>query len=292
MTTTRVGVWQLMVAHLIWGAMPLFVVLTIPASGVESALWRAVGMVAITLDCVAVSPLATYRELRGQPRRSVLWSLVAGGLLAAQWAWFAWLVLEGLVLDATVGLLLRPVALLIVATPWSIQGVKKIAFPVGLSLVGIGCYILSAGVIPVAGLMVTMLYVAYVHSVKHTMNLRNPVLAMTIDATWIGLAAIPVLAYMAMHGSWSFAHLDSQQTLVGHALGLGLYALIAIAPWVLLKREVVNASSRVVAATSIVSPLCNAIVGIGLLGAPWTWLQVLGLGCLGLGSLYMATTEE
>ncbi|MBP2437406.1 EamA family transporter [Microbacterium amylolyticum] len=114
-TQTRLGVGYGFAAYALWGLLPLYFVALAPTGPWETLGWRVVlslvfCAVLLTVTRSWLLVLAVFRS-----PRLLMWTLVAGILIYANWQGFLFAAQTGHVLEASLGYFINPIATILLA---------------------------------------------------------------------------------------------------------------------------------------------------------------------------------
>jgi len=108
MSSRQVGVISAVSAFTLWGLLPVYLKALRGVAPVEVVLHRIVWLLAFL--CVVLALGKRWSALRAafESRKTVLTSLVSGGLLSANWLTYVWAVDASRVVDASLGYFINP----------------------------------------------------------------------------------------------------------------------------------------------------------------------------------------
>jgi chloramphenicol-sensitive protein RarD len=195
------GVLALVAACTVWGLSPLYYALLVHVPPFEVLAWRTIWSLAFFAVVLgAQGRLGALSEPLGNPRR-ILWTLVAGLLIGANWFGFIYAVSVGRVLESSLGYFIFPLVAVLLGRVVLGERLARVQWlSVGLALAGVLVLTLGLGVPPWIALMLAATFGLYGLLKKRLAT--GPVLSVTAEMAVLSPLA---LIWLATHGE-AFSH--------------------------------------------------------------------------------------
>jgi chloramphenicol-sensitive protein RarD len=199
----RLGITYALLAYGIWGVLPLYLKLLSAASPFEVVAHRIVWSAALLVAVVGVTRQWDWlRHVRDRPR--TLWTFIATSLaLTVNWLVYIWAVVQGRVVDASLGYFINPLVSVVLAVVVLKERLRRGQWAaVGLAALGVLWLSLAAGQLPWIGLTLAVAFGLYGLLRKTT---RVDALGgLTLETLLLLPAAALYLIYLgrAGHSAW------------------------------------------------------------------------------------------
>ncbi|APU41635.1 MULTISPECIES: EamA family transporter RarD [unclassified Streptomyces] len=213
-------------AYGIWGLVPLFWPLLMPAGAVEILAHRMTWSLAVVgLALLAVRRWGWIRELARQPRKLGLTALAAS-VISVNWGLYIWSVNNGHVVESSLGYFINPlvsIAMGVLVLGERLRRAQWVA--VGVSAVAVLVLAVGYGRPPWISLALACSFATY-GLIKKKLNMGG-LESLAAETAMLFLPALGYLLWLGAQGRSSFA---SQG--VGHALLLAATGLVTAIPLV------------------------------------------------------------
>ncbi|MFE7100130.1 EamA family transporter RarD [Streptomyces erythrochromogenes] len=213
-------------AYGIWGLVPLFWPLLMPAGAVEILAHRMTWSLAVVgLALLAVRRWGWIRELLRQPRKLGLTALAAS-VISVNWGLYIWSVNNGHVVESSLGYFINPlvsIAMGVLVLGERLRRAQWVA--VGLSFVAVLVLAIGYGRPPWISLVLACSFATY-GLIKKKLNMGG-LESLAAETAMLFLPALGYLLWLGAQGQSSFT---SQG--VGHALLLAATGLVTAIPLV------------------------------------------------------------
>lgn len=276
-------------AYLLWGAMPLYFALLVPASPVEiiahRVLWSLLVCGLITLAGAALLARRTgagfhpLREFLALGRRRFLLLGLAGGLIFVNWLVYVIAVATGHVVEAALGYFINPilsVVLGVLVLRERLTVARWIA--VGISLVAVLVLAIGYGRPPWLSLVLATSFGLY-GLIKTRLKVAA-VTSLTVETLWLTPVAIIVLVV-----------LGPANTFLGHgtthALLLASAGLVTTVPLLLFNAGARRIPLSLTGLLQNLTPVLQFIVGITIFGEHMPAVRWIGFGLVWLALLVL-----
>ncbi|MFJ7776521.1 EamA family transporter RarD [Streptomyces yangpuensis] len=213
-------------AYGIWGLVPLFWPLLMPAGAVEILAHRMTWSLAVVgLALLAVRRWGWIRELLRQPRKLGLTALAAS-VISVNWGLYIWSVNNGHVVESSLGYFINPlvsIAMGVLVLGERLRRAQWVA--VGISFLAVLVLAVGYGRPPWISLVLACSFATY-GLIKKKLNMGG-LESLAAETAMLFLPALGYLLWLGAQGRSSFA---SQG--VGHALLLAATGLVTAIPLV------------------------------------------------------------
>ncbi|MFD5620132.1 EamA family transporter RarD [Streptomyces yangpuensis] len=213
-------------AYGIWGLVPLFWPLLMPAGAVEILAHRMTWSLAVVgLALLAVRRWGWIRELARQPRKLGLTALAAS-VISVNWGLYIWSVNNGHVVESSLGYFINPlvsIAMGVLVLGERLRRAQWVA--VGLSFLAVLVLAVGYGRPPWISLVLACSFATY-GLIKKKLNMGG-LESLAAETAMLFLPALGYLLWLGAQGRSTFA---SQG--VGHALLLAATGLVTAIPLV------------------------------------------------------------
>ncbi|MFD9102297.1 EamA family transporter RarD [Streptomyces virginiae] len=213
-------------AYGMWGLVPLFWPLLMPAGAVEILAHRMTWSLAVVgLALLAVRRWGWIRELLRQPRKLGLTALAAS-VISVNWGLYIWSVNNGHVVESSLGYFINPlvsIAMGVLVLGERLRRAQWVA--VGISFVAVLVLAIGYGRPPWISLVLACSFATY-GLIKKKLNMGG-LESLAAETAMLFLPALGYLLWLGAQGQSSFT---SQG--VGHALLLAATGLVTAVPLV------------------------------------------------------------
>ncbi|MEU6397301.1 EamA family transporter RarD [Streptomyces cinnamoneus] len=213
-------------AYGMWGLVPLFWPLLMPAGAVEILAHRMTWSLAVVgLALLAVRRWGWIRELMRQPRKLGLTALAAS-VISVNWGLYIWSVNNGHVVESSLGYFINPlvsIAMGVLVLGERLRRAQWVA--VGISFVAVLVLAIGYGRPPWISLVLACSFATY-GLIKKKLNMGG-LESLAAETAMLFLPALGFLLWLGAQGRSTFA---SQG--VGHALLLAATGLVTAVPLV------------------------------------------------------------
>lgn len=277
----RTGILFALAAYLFWGFAPIYFKLLDFSAPTEIVAHRVVWSVLVLAVLIVVRrQLATLRELN---RKQIGWLAVSGALVSVNWLVFIWALLNGRMLETSLGYFINPLVTVLLGGlflgEW-LRPVQQLA--VVLAALGVVNEIVAVGVLPWAGLTLAFSFGLY--------GLVRKRLAVD-SAVGLGvetLLMLPIAAAYLIWGGWmgegALARGDARQLLLLAAGGL-----VTVFPLVCFAAAALRLSLSTLGFIQYLAPSITFLLAIFVYDEPIRASQFLTFGCIWLALLLFST---
>ncbi len=276
-------------AFVTWGLYPLYFRLLASVSAFELVLQRALwSLIVITLVLAWLQRWSWIVTLRREPRQ--LWRYAASALLiAGNWLLYVWAVVQGHVLEASLGYFINPlfnVALGVLVLRERLRPAQWLA--VALAALGVAWLTFAAGRLPWVALSLAAMFSLY-GLVRKTARL-GALEGLSVETALLAIVALPALAWWTLHHDGALLRGDT--TLVAW---LALSGPLTVLPLLLFTAAARRLTLATLGVLQYISPTLQFVLGVWIFGEAfdhtrlvgfmliWAALLVYSADALGLG---------
>ncbi|WKV72442.1 EamA family transporter RarD [Streptomyces sp. PCS3-D2] len=243
-------------AYGMWGLVPLFWPLLMPAGAVEILAHRMTWSLAVVgLALLAVRRWSWIRELLSRPRKLGLTALAAS-IISVNWGLYIWSVNNGHVVESSLGYFINPlvsIAMGVLVLGERLRRAQWVA--VGLSFVAVLVLAVGYGRPPWISLVLACSFATY-GLIKKKLNMGG-LESLAAETAMLFLPALGYLLWLGAQGRSSFA---SQG--VGHALLLAATGLVTAIPLVLFGAAAIRVPLSTLGLLQYMAPVFQFGLGV------------------------------
>ena len=262
------GVWYGIAAYAIWGTFPLYwrLFAHVPTMQVlgHRIVWSFVALTAIVLG------LRGPAALRGISRRVLAAYAIAAVLIGVNWFLYVWGVNAGLVVETSLGYFVTPLLSVLLGVFVFRERLRRLQWiAVGLAAAGLGYLTVAYGALPWLALGLALTFGSY-GLVKKRAPLGS-LEGLTLETAILFVPATIYLLVVATGGQGAFLHNGTRTDLL--LIGGGL---VTIGPLLLFASSVQRVPLSVVGILQYISPTIQFLLGVFVLGEPFSRTQFIG----------------
>ncbi|MBX7526326.1 EamA family transporter RarD [Qipengyuania vesicularis] len=112
----KTGLWAAFAAYLIWGFLPLYLILVREVPAFEFVGWRIIWTLPLCLLIVALRKQIPQLRAVLASRRAMGWLLLSATLIAVNWVVYVWAIQSGYVYAASLGYYINPLVNVLLGT--------------------------------------------------------------------------------------------------------------------------------------------------------------------------------
>ena len=134
----KTGLWSALGAYLIWGFLPLYLILVKSVPALEFVGWRIIWTLPLCLLIVAVRKQLPQLRTALTSRKTMGWLLVSATLIAVNWVVYVWAIQNSYVYAASLGYYINPLVNVLLGTLLLKERLSRLQWvAVGLAAVGV-----------------------------------------------------------------------------------------------------------------------------------------------------------
>ncbi len=134
----REGLWSAFAAYLIWGFLPLYLILVRTVPAFEFVAWRIIWTLPLCLLIVAFRKQGPDLRLALANRRLLAWLLLSSFLIAVNWVVYIWAIQQNYIYAASLGYYINPLVNVLLGTLILGERLSRLQWAaVGLAAIGV-----------------------------------------------------------------------------------------------------------------------------------------------------------
>jgi chloramphenicol-sensitive protein RarD len=211
----RSGLPYALGAHVVWGSMPLYLLLVQSVPPLEFVAWRLIFTLPLCVLFLAVT--RGWSELREvlRNRRAVLTLLGSASMVAVNWWLYVWAIHNGHVYAASLGYYILPLMMMLLGLVVLGEKLTRTQWS-AVMLAGLGVGILAIGALTTMWLSLAMAVTFGIYGLLRKTVSAGPLAGLMVETLILLPAALGIVAW-----HWT--------TLAGPALGQGWGVALAVA---------------------------------------------------------------
>jgi chloramphenicol-sensitive protein RarD len=192
--TIRSGLPLALGAHLIWGSMPLYLMLVQSVPPLEFVAWRLVFTLPLCLARVAV--FRAWDELRAvlRDRRAVLTLIGSATMVAVNWWLYVWAILNGHVYAASLGYYILPLMMMLLGLVVLGETLTRVQWA-AVSLAALGVGILAIGALTTMWISVAMAVTFGIYGLLRKTVAAGALAGLTVESLILMPIALAIVAW-------------------------------------------------------------------------------------------------
>ncbi|MDR0626009.1 MAG: EamA family transporter RarD [Bifidobacteriaceae bacterium] len=271
-------------AYVLWGVMPLYLVLTKPAQAVEVIAHRVIWSAWFLAVIAALSgQLRTLGRALVRPRHLAAVSL-AGGLLTVNWLTFVWAVFDGQIVVAALGYFINPLVSVLLGVVLLGERLRPAQWAaVGIGAVAVVVVASGTGPFPWVALVLALSFGFYGYIEKRIGGRLSAVVSLSAETLVLLPLALAYVVWLQLGGKGTFASLG-----FGHAsamVGLGAATLL---PLLLFNGAARRLPLSVVGMLQYLAPVGQFATGVVVFGEPMPPARWIGFAIVWLALIILS----
>jgi chloramphenicol-sensitive protein RarD len=270
----QAGVVYATLAFVWWGLFPLYfrIVTTVPAPEIlaHRVLWCLLFLAALL---TARGQWGWLRPVLRQPK--VLAAFAASALLiGANWLAYIWAVLQGHVLEASLGYFITPLVNVLLGMTLLHERLRRAQWiALAIAACGVLWLTVQAGRPPWIALSLAITFGGY--GLLRKIAVLGALEGLTLETLLLAPLAVLALGLAAMHGNASFPAPDALTNVWMIALGP-----ITAVPLLLFAAGARRLSMATLGIVQYLGPTIQVVVGIWVFGEPFPLVRFIGFACI------------
>lgn len=204
------------------------------------------------------------------------WLAVSGGLLSINWAVFVWALLNGRMVETSLGYYINPLVNIVLGGLFLGERLRPVQMlAVGLAVLGVGNELISVGVLPWVGLTLALTFGTY--GLVRKKIAVDSVAGLGVETLFLLPLAAGYLLWLSLHGRGALAD-GSGTELVLLALG----GPLTVIPLVAFAAAALRLPLAVLGFFQYIAPTLTLLLAVFVYDEPFRPAQFLTFGCIGL----------
>ena len=151
----KTGLWSALGAYLIWGFLPLYLILVRSVPAMEFVGWRIIWTLPLCLVIVAVRKQLPQLRAALTNRRTMGWLLVSATLIAVNWVVYVWAIQSNYVYAASLGYYINPLINVLLGTLLLKETLSRLQWA-AVALAAVGVSLLLGGALTTLWISLTL----------------------------------------------------------------------------------------------------------------------------------------
>ena len=151
----KTGLWSALGAYLIWGFLPLYLILVRSVPAMEFVGWRIIWTLPLCLVIVAVRKQLPQLRAALTNRRTMGWLLVSATLIAVNWVVYVWAIQSNYVYAASLGYYINPLINVLLGTLLLKEILSRLQWA-AVALAAVGVSLLLGGALTTLWISLTL----------------------------------------------------------------------------------------------------------------------------------------
>lgn len=259
-------------AYGLWGLLPLYIAILVPAGAFEVIAHRVVWSLLFCVAALAlIGGLGRYLALLRNPallRRLAL----AAALVSVNWSVFVIAALAGFLVDVALGYFLNPILTSLLAVAVLKERLRPAQWAsLALSAAAFVVIAIGYGTVPWVALTVATTFALYGLIKKQVGPSVGAMEGMAVETTVLSPFALAYLGYLAWAGSATFATAGVENTVLGSGPIVHSLLLMGAGPATAIPLIMFSAASRrlplaTMASLQYIAPILQFVIGVAVLG--------------------------
>jgi chloramphenicol-sensitive protein RarD len=255
------GILLAVLAYLMWGLLPLFFLLLVPASAFEIVAWRIV--LALVFCAILLTVTRGWGRLIPLLRdRSVMLTLlVASILILINWVVYVYATTSGNVVEAALGYFINPIVTVLLGVFVLRERLRPLQWvSIGISVIAVLVIAINYGAFPWIAIVLALSFGTYGLVKKRVGGRVDAVGGLTIETLWLSPLAAAQLIALAVMGTLTIGTVSTLQTVAMLFAG----AVTAI-PLLLFAGAARRLPLTTIGLTQYLTPIMQFLIGVLLL---------------------------
>lgn len=151
----KTGLWSALGAYLIWGFLPLYLILVRSVPAMEFVGWRIIWTLPLCLVIVAVRRQLPQLRAALSNRRTMGWLLISATLIAVNWVVYVWAIQSNYVYAASLGYYINPLINVLLGTLLLKETLSRLQWA-AVALAAVGVSLLIGGALTTLWISLTL----------------------------------------------------------------------------------------------------------------------------------------
>ncbi|WP_432200775.1 EamA family transporter RarD [Erythrobacter sp. W53] len=190
------GLPQALGAYLIWGLLPLYLLLVSTVHPMEFVAWRIVWTVPICLVIIAAREQWPELKVALSSRKTLGWLFVSASLIGFNWIVYVWAIQTDRVYAASLGYYINPLLNVLLGTVFLKETLTRNQW-IAVGLAAFGVALLAAGAITTLWVSLSLAFSFALYGLVRKQVAVGAVPGLTIEAMLLIVPSIIIAAYFA-----------------------------------------------------------------------------------------------
>lgn len=280
-TENRSGLWAALGAYVIWGFLPLYLILVRSVPAFEFVAWRIIWTLPICLIIVAIRRQGPdIRAALGD--RATLWRLsLSSALIAVNWGVYVWAIQHDQVYAASLGYYINPLVNVLLGTLVLGERLSRLKWiAVGIATVGVA--ILAVGAVTTLWISLTLAFSFGTYGLVRKQVAVGSLPGLTIEAA---LLLLPSAALAAWYGATEHSSFFVSP---GLSAAIVLGGVVTAVPLLLFAIAARRMPYSILGFTQFLAPSIVFLLGLTVFGLPLKPAQAVCFGFIWVAAAIFA----
>ncbi|WP_430591559.1 EamA family transporter RarD [Humidisolicoccus flavus] len=243
-------------AYLLWGVAPIYFLLMSAVAPLEVVGWRVLSTVIVCIGLVAL--LRRWKQLRAvlRDRRTLLWLVLAGIVIFANWTIFVFAVITGHIIESALGYFLNPILTVLLGVLVLHERLRPAQWvAVAVSVVAVVVLVIGYGEFPWISIGLALAFGIYGLCKKQVGQL-DPITGFTVETIAVVPLAVGILIVTSLTTGLGIVAADTSTQLAVAGFGI-----ITAAPLLLFASAARRVSLATLGLTQYIAPVLSFLFG-------------------------------
>ena len=271
-------------AYFLWGFLPLYFLALPPTGPFEVVAWRI--LLSLAFCAVLLTVTRSWGKLWAilHNRRLVFWTIVAGLLIYVNWQVFLVGVLNGHVIEGSLGYFINPIVTVLLGVLVLKERLRAAQWTaIAISGVAVLVIVVGYGSFPWIALTLAASFGTYGLVKKQIGPSVDAVSGLTLESLWLLPLAVVQLAVVA-----ATTGLTMGQVSAGHTVLLLMAGAVTATPLLFFAAGARRTPLVVIGLLQFVAPVLQFITGAWIMGEPMPLERWIGFGLVWLSLLVLS----
>jgi len=267
-------------AYILWGLLPLYLVLLAPAGPYEIVAWRVV--FSLVFCAILLALVRGWRRTAAllRDRRIVGWLALGAALLTVNWTAFVYAIATGQVVEASLGYFLNPIITVLLGVLFLRERLRPLQWAaIAVAAVAVGVLIAFHGAVPWIALALAFSFGFYGLVKNRTGGRVDAISGLAIEtAILVPLAVVVLVLIAAGNALLAFGAPGLVFGTLGpwHALLMSLLGVATAVPLLLFAAGARRMPLSLVGLMQFFAPILQFVIGAWVLGEPMPFERWIG----------------
>jgi chloramphenicol-sensitive protein RarD len=266
------GILLALLAYGLWGFLPLFFLLLVPANALEIVAWR------ILFSLVFCAILLTVTRAWGRffavlrDRRISLTLLLAGILILINWLVYVFATINHDVVEAALGYFTNPIVTVLLGIFVLRERLRPLQWvSIGISAVAVLVIAINYGAFPWIALALAFSFGLYGLVKKRVGGRVDALSGLTAETLWLAPIAVAQLVFVGLTTGITIGNVS-----VGQTVAMCLAGVVTATPLLLFAGAARRLPLTIIGLTQYVTPILQFLIGVFLLGEAMPPARLVG----------------
>ena len=271
-------------AYVLWGFLPLYFLLLVPAGPWEVVAWRI--LFSLVFCAILLAVTRSWRRLLAILRQPRLlgWTAVAGAVIYVNWQVFLIGTLNGHVIETSLGYFINPIVTVLLGVLVLRERLRVSQWvAIALAAVAVMVIVVGYGTFPWIALTLAFSFGIYGLVKKQIGPSVDAISGLTLESFWLAPVAIVQLVAVAAVGGITFATEGPV-----HALLLAAAGVVTATPLLLFAAGARRAPLTLIGILQFIAPIMQFVIGVWVQQEEMTPERWIGFGIVWLAVLVLS----